>query len=310
MAYVTGSTEHAKHVLRSIGDAIRESRDMRSLVAAVTELIGRSYRERPTSAMTANAFRELLLRLDSMLSKGYGPEYVRRELLGLVEEKVDSIERGSREAAVVASRRIPDAASLLTHSYSYTVIAAIEEAANAGKSLKVYVTESRPGGEGLRMAEELSKRGVETVLIVDSAVRHVMGDVDLVLMGAEAIAADGSVLSKVGSGLVALAAREARVAVLVAASSYKLSPETVFGRSVEVPEAESVTSEGERPAYGVEAPLMDLVPHGYVDAIATERGILSPAAVPLLVREVYGAWPPKIADLEGLIAKVSAKVEE
>jgi ribose 1,5-bisphosphate isomerase len=125
-----------------------------------------------------------------------------------------------------------------------------------------------------------------------------MKDVDKVVVGADAVAANGALVNKVGTSLMALAAKEARVEFLVAAETYKFSPETLTGglvwieeRAVEevLPEAER----GELASVRVRNPSFDVTPPDYVDAIITELGVIPPQAAFWVLQKVYGSLSPE-----------------
>lgn len=76
----------------------------------------------------------------------------------------------------------------------------LREAAEVHRNtISVYVTESRPGGLGLRTYRELTAAGIPTTLVVDTAVAYVMSRVDAVLVGSEGVAESGGLLNAVGT---------------------------------------------------------------------------------------------------------------
>lgn len=153
--------------------------------------------------------------------------------------------------------------------------------------------------------------GVSTTLIVDSAARFHMKQVTRVLIGSEAVAANGAVVNKIGTSLLALAANEARVRVFVIAPTQKFSFETIHGELIEIPTLDpSLFVPKDLAEIGVKgyAPLFDVTPPEYIDAIATERGFIAPQAVPFLLRELYGSWPPRVPELSELEKKLEEVV--
>lgn len=89
---------------------------------------------------------------------------------------------------------------ILTHSYSRVVMQLLLEAAEVHhNTVSVYVTESRPGGLGLRTYEQLTAAGIPATLVLDTAVAYVMGRVDAVLVGSEGVAESGGLLNAVGT---------------------------------------------------------------------------------------------------------------
>jgi len=298
---VHSSTEAVAYALDAMLEALREGGKSRFAAFAL-----RVVRARPTSALLANVTRELAMEVlehsgepePSLLEAA---ESAVRRLKGRLEEAIDA-------ASSIAERRLEDGDVLLTASYSLYVKRTIEKALKRGKEVKVFVAESRPGGEGVRLASELAGLGCDVTLIVDSAVRYVMKNVDKVLLSSECVTANGANVSKVGSSQIALAAHEARVRVFVVASTLKISPETLVGELVEIPEAEALDVKGQLEQKGlkvrVRAPLFDVTPPEYIDAIVTEKGLVAPPFVVMMVRDLYG-WPPRAQPLEDLLSKLA-----
>lgn len=261
---------------------------------------------RPTSAMLANALREITATLVKELRRG-GLGSAKEAMVKKVGMLKEEFERNNRMTAQIASRRLSSGDSILTVSYSRLVLEAIRLAVHENKELRVYVTESRPIGEGTVLAAEVSSLGLETILLVDSAARFVMKDIDKVLVGAEAVAANGALVNKVGTSLVALAAHEARVRVFTLAPTHKISPETFLGELVELGEAspDALARPPKEVADRVKvwAPLFDVTPPEYIDAIITERGLVAPQAIPFIVAETYG-WPPKVKALDEVLSEL------
>jgi ribose 1,5-bisphosphate isomerase len=117
-----------------------------------------------------------------------------------------------------------------------------------------------------------------------------------VLVGADAIAADGSVVNKVGTSGLAVVARERGTPIVVAAQTLKLDPATMTGNAVEIEMRDTVEviSKSERDDIGeitVENPAFDVTPPRYVDAIVTERGQFPPESIVILMRELFGEVP-------------------
>jgi len=117
--------------------------------------------------------------------------------------------------------------------------------------------------------------------------------VDHVLVGADSIAADGSVVNKIGTSGLAVNARERGVPIVVAAQTIKLHPETLTGQTVEIEmraETEVIDDEAraEVGEIAVENPAFDVTPPRYVDAIVTESGQFPPETIVTLMRELFG----------------------
>ncbi|MBB1486284.1 translation initiation factor eIF-2B [Oceanospirillum sediminis] len=136
------------------------------------------------------------------------------------------------------SPQIVPGSIIMVHSYSTTVMQILESI--EGIECKVIMTESRPGIEGRRMARTLSELKIPTTYITEAQIGNFIYKADLVLMGADSVLVDGSVINKAGTYLMALAAREVRVPFWVVAESYKHSSRTVSETELEEMEADEL----------------------------------------------------------------------
>jgi len=141
-------------------------------------------------------------------------------------------------------------------------------------------------------------------LIVDSAVRYFMKDVDLVVMGADAVTANGSVINKIGTSQLALAAHEARKNVIIAAETYKFSPRSLLGELVEIEErssSEVIPDEKlkEFKNVSVKNPAFDVTPREYIDLICTEVGAIPPEMAYIIIKDYLG-WSIGDINSEGM----------
>ena len=216
------------------------------------------------------------------------------ELRSLVATNADSfVERSSKAVGMIGrigSKRLRSGMTVLTHCNSKAALGVIKTAHADGKDIKVYATESRPWRQGLLTVKDLAAAGVPTTLIIDSAVRWIMKEIDVVLVGADTICSNGALINKIGTSQVALAADEARVPFIVCAETYKFSPKTVHGEMVEIEERDASEIIDPRllpPKVMVKNPVFDATPAEYIDSIVTEIGLISPyAAYEVIVKEL------------------------
>ncbi|MGA2265518.1 MAG: S-methyl-5-thioribose-1-phosphate isomerase [Phycisphaerae bacterium] len=155
----------------------------------------------------------------------------------------------------------------------------------AGKRFTVYCDETRPVLQGSRLtAWELGKAGIEAVVIADSAAATVMkeGRVQMVITGADRIAANGDVANKIGTyGLAVLAARH-KIPFYVAApySTFDLGTPEGSRIPIEQRAAEELTSSFGHPiapaGAAVYSPAFDVTPAELITAIITDRGVIQP----------------------------------
>lgn len=220
-------------------------------------------------------------------------EDARKAVILYAEEFIKNSEEAVKKISEMGAKRIKEGSIVLTHCHSTAAVEVIAKAYREGRVLKVYNTETRPFLQGRITFAHLRKYGVPVVQIPDSAVRYIMDEVDYVVVGADTVASNGAVVNKIGTSQVALAARESRVRVYVAAESYKFSPLTLIGELVKIefrdPE-EVVPREWleKHPGVKVLNPVFDVTPPEYIDAIITEYGVLPPQAAILILIDKLG----------------------
>ncbi|RLG33750.1 ribose 1,5-bisphosphate isomerase [Methanosarcinales archaeon] len=256
-----------------------------SIDAESTELYLKALREgcdelkntRPTAVSLSNALSYVMRR-----ATGESIEEIRANLVKAVDDFVEASIAAIEQIATMGSHRIVDGDVILTHCNSTAAIRTIIKAHEEGKQISVYATETRPRYQGHITARALAENGIPVTLIVDSAVRFFMQKVDIVIIGADTVASNGVVINKIGTSLVALAANEARVPVLVCAEGYKFSRETAMGRIVEIEERDPSeivdVAEFEGLDVKIKNPVFDQTPPRYIDSIVTEMGVISPFA--------------------------------
>jgi methylthioribose-1-phosphate isomerase len=185
---------------------------------------------------------------------------------------------------------VPETARVLTHcnagalaTAGYgTALGVIRGAVEQGKKIAVLADETRPFLQGARLtAWELTRDGIETTVITDNMSGALMfgGNIDLVVVGADRIAANGDVANKVGTYTVAVLAKEHGIPFYVAAPISTIDLATPDGSGIPIEErnAREVTHMGPArltpEAAKVRNPAFDVTPHKYVTGIITERGI-------------------------------------
>jgi methylthioribose-1-phosphate isomerase len=188
---------------------------------------------------------------------------------------------------------IPDGARVLTHcnagalaTAGYgTALGVIRAAREEGKTLHVYVDETRPVLQGARLtAWELLREGVPCTLIADNMAGFLMqkGKVDLVIVGADRIAVNGDTANKIGTYSLAILAQAHGIPFYVAAPLSTIDPALPDGGTIPIEERnpdEVTHCGGIRTApegVAVWNPAFDVTPNGLIAAIITEAGVFQP----------------------------------
>ncbi|PIU13894.1 MAG: ribose 1,5-bisphosphate isomerase [Hadesarchaea archaeon CG08_land_8_20_14_0_20_51_8] len=246
---------------------------------------------RPTAVSLPNAVKFVVSKLAPM--KGADIATLRKIVVSRADEFIHTSNNAVKVIGEIGARRISNGDVLMTHCNSQCALAVIKTAFRQGKRIKAFVTESRPSRQGFVTARELSKAGVPTTMIVDSAVRYFIRDVNKVIVGADSIAANGAVINKIGTSQIALVAHEARVPFFVAAESYKFHPGTLVGSLVEIEERDpgEIVNPKRFPRVKIRNPVFDVTPPEFIDLIITERGIVPPQAAYTLL-QAHFEWKP------------------
>jgi len=198
-----------------------------------------------------------------------------------------------REIGRVGAEVIPAKASILTHcnagalaTADYgTALGVIRAAHEQGKYIHVFVDETRPYLQGARLtAWELMEEGINMSLITDNMAGHFMsrGMVDLVILGADRIAANGDVVNKIGTYSLSVLAKENNIPFYSAApiSTFDISLKSGIEIPIEERNPREVTHifDMQIAPHGVNVrnPSFDMTPNRYITGIITERGIIKP----------------------------------
>jgi len=204
---------------------------------------------------------------------------------------------------------IPDQARILTHcnagalaTAGYgTALGVIRAAVEQGKQVAVIADETRPVLQGARLtAWELQQDGIPVTVIVDNMAASLMrqGLIDLVIVGADRIAANGDVANKIGTYGVAVLAHAHGIPFYVAAPLSTIDATLPSGDDIPIEERrpEEVTHIGDQQiaptGVGVLNPAFDVTPQAYVQAIITEVGVLRPPFQRSITEALNGVTPP------------------
>ncbi len=240
---------------------------------------------RPTAVSLSNAIRMVTkYKADDL-------ESARQAVVVNANRFIENSQKAVDKIGQIGSRRIRDGDVVLTHCNSLAAISVIRTAHEMGRKIKVIATESRPRFQGITTIGMMEEMGIETELIVDSAVRSIMNEVDLVVVGADVITANGNLVNKIGTAQIALAAHEARTSFMVAAETYKFSPMTILGELVTIEERgpdEVLADISKYKHVRVRNPAFDVTPHQYIDLICTEAGAIPPEMSYMIIKEQLG----------------------
>jgi methylthioribose-1-phosphate isomerase len=223
-------------------------------------------------------------------------EDMRRALLAEAQRIADEDIETNKRIGANGAELVPDEATIIHHCNTGslatvgwgTALGVIRSAFYAGKKLHVLVDETRPRLQGARLTSwELQQVGIEHTIIADGASGHYMRrrDVDLCVVGADRIAANGDTANKIGTYNLAVVAKENDVPFYVAAPLSTIDLSIPHGDLIEIEERGSdevtviagqrIAPEGARGGN----PAFDVTPNHYITAIITEYGVVRPPFV-------------------------------
>jgi ribose 1,5-bisphosphate isomerase len=236
---VHGASWLARQAVEALADAVRRGEDPlaagRALAAA-----------RPAMGAIAGA-------LGRVLAAGRTDEQLLEECQALLERR----DRASHSIAVLLKPEI--GGRVMTHSASATV----HEALLHAQPSRVVCTVTGPQEEGRRFAADLGDTGLAVDLVADDDAPSAVATVDVLLVGADTVYRDGSLVNKTGTCDLAGAANEAGVPVLVACETFKLAPCGPPEKAAE--------------------DAFDITPADRIQRYATDEGVFAPVDIAALV---------------------------
>ena len=266
--------------------AVRADGDARAAGLAAVERLART---RPTAVNLFVALRRMRAALEA--APAGDAAALRACLVAEAQRLVAEDVAACRAIGAAGLAAIPAKARVLTHcnagalaTAAYgTALGVVRAAHAAGRIERVYADETRPFLQGARLtAWELARDGIPVTVIADGMAGHLLqrGEVDVIVVGADRIAANGDVANKIGTYPLAVLAREHGVPFYVAAPLATVDLATPDGAAIPIEErgrdelARIGGVELLPPGVPVRHPAFDVTPHRLVTGIVTERGIV------------------------------------
>ena len=245
---------------------------------------------RPTAVNLFWALEQMKQTFAAAAQDGCSVDEIKQRLEAAARRIHDEDVQSCRDMGAHGAALVPQDARILTHcnagalaTAGYgTALGVIRAAAEQGKNVAVLADETRPFLQGARLtAWELVRDGINTTVITDNMAGSMMrlGQVDIVVVGADRIAANGDVANKIGTYSVAVLAREHGIPFYVAAPLSTIDLTTSDGSRIPIEERSDreVTHLGASRLTPVGAlirnPAFDVTPASFITAIVTERGI-------------------------------------
>ena len=263
--------------------------DDHAFAARLAETARRIRATRPTAVNLGWAIDRLLRAAASHADPRSRVAVLRAEAQAILDED----RAMCRRIGELAVSLIHDGARVLTHCNAGalatagigTALAPLYVAAERGRQVEVFVSETRPLLQGSRLtAWELTRAGIPVTVLTDGMAAGLMraGRIDCCIVGADRIAANGDVANKIGTYAVAVAARHHDIPFYVAAPTSTFDPHTATGEDIEIEQrsrdevSRSMLGETVPAAARVYNPAFDVTPASLITAIISDRAVHHP----------------------------------
>ncbi len=272
---VHGANYLASMGLAALGNYMREHhfRNVAGALAGIRQIARRIAKTRPSMAPVAVA----MMRAETAAKTLAKTQMELNTFLEKFNRKITTIRRRLKTARDRAAHNalvlIKGKHAVLTHSRSATIMRVFELFPELFPklfpkyNLNVYVTESRPGAEGIETARALLNLGYRVTLIPDMAAATFMTEVELVLVGADTVLPDGSVINKSGTRMLAMSAHETGIPFYVITDTFKFNPQATV--RLEEKDPREIT-QLVHPKLTIRNLYFDLTPASLITAIVTD----------------------------------------
>jgi len=278
----------------------------RSKDSQLSENINRYYKLLLASRLTAVDLKNGLDAVKWAIENESDPKVIKTAALQAAEKFVENSVLECQSIGRYGNQLITEGCRILTHcnagalaTVDYgTALAPMREAHYCGKKIFVYVDETRPRLQGMRLtAWELAQEGIDHAIIVDNAAGYYMqqGKIDLVITGADRIAANGDIANKIGTYSKAVLAKENGIPFYIAAPFSTFDRKLQSGKDIPIEERspdevlkynEMELSSGLSTAYN---PAFDVTPAKYITGYITPAGIFNS-------KDFYKLWEMNIRE--------------
>lgn len=259
---------------------------------------------RPTEPGLVNGLKNVIqgLNIDNLDPENL-IETVKQRIGTVSSYYIKFIKEAKEVIGKIGARKIEDDMIIMTHCHSSVVSNIFKTAKQLGKEFQVICTETRPKFQGKITVDELLKNNISTSLIVDSAMRWILKhkQVDLIITGCDSITSEGTIINKIGSRLLALAAHEMDVPYYVATPLIKYDPDTSLGYLAEIEERSPSEIWKDAPDdenLTILNPAFETISREYVDALITDVGVFPPTLITHIYKRNFDELIEKLRDLK------------
>lgn len=201
----------------------------------------------------------------------------------MIAKLIAQLNKASKQIGAKGSALVKSGNVIMTHCHSGEALAVIKQAWHDKKKISAIATETEPRHQGIKTVKELAALGIPVTLIEDGAIGYFIHEADMVIVGADAIRAEG-LINKTGTSLMALAAYQNKKPFYVAADTLKLDRRKKF--IIEERPVKEVYADIHERLKGVKVrnPAFDITPWKFISRVITEKGVMTQANILRLIR--------------------------
>ncbi|MGC9048819.1 MAG: translation initiation factor eIF-2B [Patescibacteria group bacterium] len=244
---------------------------------------------RPTEPMAQNGVKFIFSEL--RLAKPKNIEQANNYFKKAVNDFLILMEDAAQLIIPIGQTVIKNGDNVLTHCHSWLVEQILIAAKKSNKNFHVFNTETRPLFQGRITSRKLLKAKIKTTMVTDSSAGFLISQysgkelmMNKIILGADAILENGSVINKIGSYGIAAAAQHERTSVYIAASLLKFYPKSWI--KIEERSAKEIWSNAPKKLKIINF-AFDLVPAKWINGIICEAGIIRPENIKKIVKKIY-----------------------
>ena len=279
-----------REVMSALSQVIMDSQatNVKDLVREIEANIDALLEVMPAYAPPLNVMHMIMSKADEALATPCPVDELRAGFSTSAQNFLSWSVGARAKIAQHGSELITDGARVFTFTMSETVLRTLLGAWEGGKKFQVLVTESRPNKDGLLTAQKLSREGINVVVSIDACIGELVPQADIMIVGAEAIMADGSAVCKVGTYPAALVAAAHGVPVYVVVDTLKFNTTSMLGLPMRLDpiERNEVMPPNTPLGAGIAGHLFDETPPDLIQGVVTEKGIISPAVCASLMGDM------------------------
>ncbi len=287
---IGGAADTAKESVAAIEEMVNANKadEMLELAQEIEASVVAILKVMPSLAPPINALHMIMKQVDNAREG----DLTVPELKNAISNEAKRFQQWAEDAldkvAQYGAEMIKDGDKVFMYSMSSTVWRVLKRAKDQGKSIHVFVTESRPANEGLWTVDKMAEFGIPVTVGIDAAIGILIPTADMVMVGADVVAATGEALCKVGTYPAALVAKAHGVPFYIAADTLKFDTNTLLGIPYRIEETkrEDILKPDSPPDAMVSTPHFDITPPELITAVITEKGYINPASASAWMQEM------------------------